>query len=180
MPGPQGAGGRSARQGRRAAGAGLMDLGLKGRACVVTGASSGIGRTTALQLCAEGARVLLVARGEERLAAATEEAARAAEPAGGAAAALSLDVTAEDAGERMLTAATESFGSLDVLVNNAGAAQWRDLDDVPDEDWRAQYELNVMAPLRAMRAAIPPMATRGWGRVVNVCSTAGKDRKSVV
>jgi 3-oxoacyl-[acyl-carrier protein] reductase len=151
-----------------------MDLGLTGRACVVTGASSGIGRATALQLCAEGAQVLLVARGEERLAAATEEAVRAAEAGGGGAAALSLDVTAENAGERMLAAAEESFGPLDVLVNNAGAAQWRDLDDIPDEDWRAQYELNVMAPLRAMRVAIPPMAERGWGRVVNVCSTAGK------
>jgi len=151
-----------------------MDLGLAGRACVVTGASSGIGRETALQLCAEGAKVLLVARGEERLTAVTEEAQRAAEPAGGTAAPLVLDVTDEDAGERMLAAAEESFGTLDVLVNNAGAAKWRDLDDVPDEDWRAQYELNVMAPLRAMRAAIPPMADRGWGRVVNVCSTAGK------
>jgi 3-oxoacyl-[acyl-carrier protein] reductase len=151
-----------------------MDLGLKGRACVVTGASSGIGRETALQLCTEGARVLLVARGEERLRAATEEAMRAAEPAGGAAAALTLDVTAEDAGTRMVTACGDLFGGLDVLVNNAGAAKWRDLDDVPDEDWRAQYELNVMAPLRAMKAAIPPMAERGWGRVVNVCSTAGK------
>ena len=150
-----------------------MDLGLDGRACVVTGASSGIGRATALALCAEGAKVLLVARGEERLAAVTEEAARAAE-AGGVAAALSLDVTAEEAGERMLAACEERFGGLDVLVNNAGAAKWRDLDDVPDEDWRAQYELNVMAPLRAMRAAIPPMVERGWGRVVNVCSTAGK------
>jgi 3-oxoacyl-[acyl-carrier protein] reductase len=151
-----------------------MDLGLGGRVCVVTGASSGIGRETALQLCAEGAAVLLVARGEERLAAATEEARRAAETSGGAAAALTLDVTTADAGERMLATAQDLFGSLDVLVNNAGAAQWRDLDDVPDEDWRAQYELNVMAPLRAMRAAIPPMAERGWGRVVNVCSTAGK------
>jgi 3-oxoacyl-[acyl-carrier protein] reductase len=151
-----------------------MDLGLTGRACVVTGASSGIGRAAALQLCAEGAKVLLVARGEERLAAVTEEAKRAAEHAGGAAASLVLDVTDDDAGERMLAAAEESFGALDVLVNNAGTAKWRDLDDVPDEDWRAQYELNVMAPLRAMRAVIPPMAERGWGRVVNVCSTAGK------
>jgi len=151
-----------------------MDLGLTGRGCVVTGASSGIGRETALQLCGEGAKVLLVARGEERLATVTEEASEAAERSGGAAAALSLDVTAEDAGTRMLTACEERFGALDVLVNNAGAAKWRDLDDVPDEDWRAQYELNVMAPLRAMRAAIPPMAERGWGRVVNVCSTAGK------
>lgn len=157
-----------------------MDLGLTGRACVVTGASSGIGRETALQLCAEGAQVMLVARGEERLAAVTEEAARAAKTAGGAAAALSLDVTAEDAGERMLAACTDRFGSLDVLVNNAGAAKWRDLDDIPDEDWRAQYELNVMAPLRAMRAAIPPMVERGWGRVVNVCSTAGKRPSSAM
>jgi 3-oxoacyl-[acyl-carrier protein] reductase len=157
-----------------------MDLGLAGRACVVTGASSGIGRETALALCAEGAKVLLVARGEERLAAATEEAQRAAEPAGGAAVSLVLDVTDEDAGARMLAAAEESFGALDVLVNNAGAAKWRDLDDVPDEDWRAQYELNVMAPLRAMRAAIPAMVDRGWGRVVNVCSTAGKRPSSAM
>lgn len=157
-----------------------MNLGLGGRACVVTGASSGIGREVALQLCAEGAKVLLVARGEERLNAVTEEAARAAETTGGAAAALVLDVTAEDAGERMLAVAEERFGALDVLVNNAGAAKWRDLDDVPDEDWRAQYELNVMAPLRAMRAAIPPMVERGWGRVVNVCSTAGKRPSSAM
>jgi len=147
-----------------------MDLGLAGRTCVVTGASRGIGAATARLLCAEGANVLLVARNEGRL----RSAAEAAAAAGGSAATLSLDVTAEDAGERMLATATERFGTLDVLVNNAGAAQWRDLDDVPDADWRAQYELNVMAPLRAMRAAIPTMAERGWGRVVNVCSTAGK------
>ncbi len=147
-----------------------MDLGLKGRACVVTGASRGIGAATARLLCAEGAAVLLVARGEERLRAVAEAAAEA----GGATATLALDVTDAGAGERMLAAATEAFGGLDVLVNNAGAAQWRDLDDVPEEDWRAQYELSVIAPLRAMRAAIPPMAARGWGRVVNVCSTAGK------
>jgi 3-oxoacyl-[acyl-carrier protein] reductase len=151
-----------------------MDLGLAGRSCLVTGASSGIGLETARQLCAEGANVLLIARGEERLAAATAEAAQAGTESGGRAEALSLDVTAADAGERMLGAARERFGALDVLVNNAGSAKWRDLDEVPVEDWRAQYELSVMAPLRAMRAAIPPMVERGWGRVVNVCSTAGK------
>jgi 3-oxoacyl-[acyl-carrier protein] reductase len=151
-----------------------MDLGLSGRACVVTGAGRGIGRETARQLCAEGASVLLVGRREGPLAAAAEEAGAAGADAGGRAAPLVLDVTEPDAGERMLAAATAGFGRLDVLVNNAGAASWRDLDDVPDEDWRAQYELSVMAPLRAMRAAAPAMAERGWGRVVNVCSTAGK------
>jgi 3-oxoacyl-[acyl-carrier protein] reductase len=151
-----------------------MDLGLSGRACAVTGASRGIGRETAVQLCAEGAQVLLVARGEERLREVQEEADGAGAKAGGRAAVLALDVTAADAGERMLATASKYFGGLDVLVNNAGAAAWRDLDDVPDDDWRAQYELSVMAPLRAMRAVAPAMAERGWGRVVNVCSTAGK------
>jgi 3-oxoacyl-[acyl-carrier protein] reductase len=151
-----------------------MDLGLKGRACVVTGASRGVGRETARLLCAEGAAVLLVARSEERLAAAAEEASAAGAEVGGRAEILPLDVTVEDAGRRMFAVADERFGALDVLVNNAGAAQWRDLEEVPDEDWRAQYELNVMAPLRAMRAAAPAMAERGWGRIVNVCSTAGK------
>ncbi len=147
-----------------------MDLGLSGRACAVTGASSGIGRETALQLCAEGASVLLIGRDAGRLRAAAEDAAAA----GGRAEALLLDVTDADAAERMLAAAGERFGGLDVLVNNAGSARWRHLDDVPDEDWYAQHELNVMAPMRAMRAAAPPMAERGWGRIVNVCSTAGK------
>jgi len=147
-----------------------MDLGLAGRGCLVTGASSGIGRETARQLGAEGADVLLVGRDEERLRAATEETASA----GGRAAPLALDVTAPDAAERMLAAAERELGSLDVLVNNAGVARWRDLDDVPDEDWRASYELNVIAPMRLMKVAIPAMAERGWGRVVNVCSTAGK------
>jgi 3-oxoacyl-[acyl-carrier protein] reductase len=151
-----------------------MDLGLKGRTCVVTGASSGIGRETARLLCAEGAKVLLVGRNEERLVEAQGEAVAAGGAAGGGAQRMALDVTDEDAGERMLAAASEYFGGLDVLVNNAGAAQWRDLDDIPDEDWYAQYEINVMAPLRAMRAATPAMAERGWGRIVNVCSTAGK------
>ncbi len=151
-----------------------MDLGLKGRTCIITGASRGIGRETTRLLCAEGAKVLLVGRGEERLAAAREEATTAGAEAGGRAETLALDVTGQGAGERMVAAASEHFGGVDVLVNNAGAAQWRHLDDVPDEDWYAQYELNVMAPLRAMRAAAPAMAERGWGRIVNVSSTAGK------
>ncbi len=151
-----------------------MDLGLKGRSCAVTGASRGIGAATAKLLCAEGANVLLVARDEERLRGAARGASAGGAEAGGRAEVLALDVTRADAGERLLAAANERFGALDVLVNNAGTARWRDLDEVPDEDWRAQYELNVMAPLRAMRAAAPPMAERGWGRIVNVCSTAGK------
>lgn len=148
-----------------------MDLGLKGRGCVVTGASRGIGRDVAERLCAEGASVLLVARDPEQL----ESAAARCERAGGSAATLALDVTAPDAGERVLALGEERFGTVDVLVNGAGQATWRDeIAGVSDAEWQAAWELNVMAPMRLMRAAVPAMRRRGWGRVVNVSSTAGK------
>ncbi|MDP9188398.1 MAG: SDR family oxidoreductase [Actinomycetota bacterium] len=151
-----------------------MDLGVNGRVCVVTGASKGIGLATARILCAEGARVLLVARTEREIIEAADECVAVGAEAGGEAESLACDVTAPDAAERILAAASERFGPAEVLVNNAGSAKWRDLDDVPDEDWNAAWEVNVMAPMRLMRAATPGMRERGWGRVVNVSSTAGK------
>jgi NAD(P)-dependent dehydrogenase (short-subunit alcohol dehydrogenase family) len=147
-----------------------MDLGLAGKACVVTGASRGIGLATTRTLTREGARVLLVARGAEALA----EAARGVAAEGGEAAMLAIDVTDPDAGERSVAAAEEHFGGVDVLVNNAGTSRVRALDELTDEDWQGQWELNVMASLRMMRAAAPRMAERGWGRIVNVASSSGK------
>ena len=151
-----------------------MDFGLRGRACVVTGASRGIGRATARMLCAEGANVLLLARSEDQLIEASDECARAGEAAGGRAESLAADVADPDAAELIVREADDRLGKLDVLVNNAGTAKWRDLDDVPEEDWYEAWELNVMAPMRLMRAAAPGMRERGWGRIVNVSSTAGK------
>ena len=151
-----------------------MDLGLSGRVCVVTGASRGIGLATATMLCAEGARVLLVARNEERVVEAADQCLAAGGDAGGAAESLACDVTEAEAAERIAAAAEDRFGPPDVLVNNAGSAKWRDLDDVPDEDWQAAWDVNVMAPMRLMRSLAPGMSERGWGRIVNVASTAGK------
>jgi 3-oxoacyl-[acyl-carrier protein] reductase len=150
--------------------AGLMDLGLTGRACVVTGASRGIGLATAQELVREGARVLLVARGEDALG----EAVAACGGAEGQAAGLALDVTDPDAGERIVAEAVERFGSLWGLVNNAGTSVVVPLDELTDEDWQMQWELHVMASMRTMRAAAPRMAEAGGGRIVNVCSSAGK------
>jgi 3-oxoacyl-[acyl-carrier protein] reductase len=151
-----------------------MDLGLKGRACVVTGASRGIGRATARTLCTEGADVLLVARSEDALLEAADECAAAGQEAGGRAESLVADVTDPEAAERIVKETGDRLGQLDVLVNNAGAARRRDFDDVPDEDWYAAWELNVMGPMRLMRSAVPGMRERGWGRVVNVSSSSGK------
>jgi NAD(P)-dependent dehydrogenase (short-subunit alcohol dehydrogenase family) len=129
-----------------------MDLGLEGKACIVTGASRGIGLATARMLEAEGARVLSVSRHGD----------------------LSLDVTEPDAGERVVEECERRLGALDVLVNNAGTSFARALEEIPDEDWQQQWELNVMAPMRLMRAAAPRMAELGGGRIVNVCSSSGK------
>jgi NAD(P)-dependent dehydrogenase (short-subunit alcohol dehydrogenase family) len=130
-----------------------VDLGLSGKACIVTGATSGIGAATARMLRDEGANVLGVARG------------------GGD---LQVDVTEPDAAARIVEACESAFGRVDVLVNNAGTMPVTSLDELTDADWQAQWELNVMAALRLMRAVAPGMAERGWGRIVNVASSAGK------
>jgi 3-oxoacyl-[acyl-carrier protein] reductase len=147
-----------------------MDLGLRDRACIVTGASGGIGRATAVALAREGASALLVGRREDVLI----EVARACLEAGGSADALVLDVTAPDAGERVAQTCLDRFGRIDALVNGAGTSAVCSLEELTDDDWQAQWELHVMAPMRLMRAAAPVMAQRGWGRIVNVCSSSGK------
>lgn len=144
---------------------------LAGRVAVVTGASRGIGREVSRLLAAANADVLLVARGAEDLATA---AAACADAGNGSVEGLPLDVTAGDAGERIAQAAAELAGPPSIVVNNAGASRIRQIEEVPDGDWRKAFELNVMAPKRLMDATVPGMADRGWGRVVNVASTAGK------
>jgi 3-oxoacyl-[acyl-carrier protein] reductase len=124
-----------------------MDLGITGRTAVVTGASRGIGAAAANMLEQEGARVLAVSRSA------------------------GIDVTDPAAPERIAEALG---GAPDILVNNAGTSYARSLDDLTDEDWAAQWELHVMASMRLMRAFAPAMAERGWGRIVNVSSSAGK------
>jgi len=124
-----------------------MDLRIEGRVAVVTGATRGIGAAAADRLEAEGARVLRVARGT------------------------GVDVTAPDAAERIAGLAE---GPVDILVNNAGFSEIKALLELEDADWYAAFELNVMAPMRLMRFFAPGMADRGWGRIVNVTSTAGK------
>jgi len=143
-----------------------MDLGLSGKRCVVTGASRGIGRAVAELLATEGARLLLVGRDGEALAAAA--------PAGADAHAFAADITEAGAGERIVAACVERLGGIDVLVNNAGTSSVTPLDALTEDDWDLQWQLNVRGPDRLMRAAAPRMAEQGWGRIVNVTSSSGK------
>ena len=131
-----------------------MDLGLEGKACIVTGATRGIGLATVELLRSEGADVLAVARSGEDV--------------------LHADVTKPADAERIVAACTERFGRVDVLVNNAGTSFVRPLDELSDDDWQGQWELNVMGPMRLMREVAPLMARAGGGRIVNVCSSSGK------
>lgn len=146
-----------------------MDLGLGDRACIVSGGSRGIGLEVARQLRGEGASVLLLGRGEDALRAAADELG-----GGEAVAWLALDVTTASAGERAVTRCRERFGRVDVLVNGAGTSSVRAIDELSDQEWQDQWELNVMASMRLMRAAIPMMRDQGWGRIVNVSSSSGK------
>jgi len=142
-----------------------MDLELEGKVCVVTGASRGIGLEVGRSLCAEGAQVLFVGRDADALV-------QAADGCGGEY--LAGDITEPELAERIVATCAEQMGGIDVLVNNAGTSFARSLEDLADEDWQGQWELHVMAPMRLMRAAAPHMVQRGGGRMVNVCSSAGK------
>ena len=144
-----------------------MDLGLRDRGCIVTGASLGIGRAVAIRLAAEGARVLLVSRSAAALA---ESAALCV----GRATTLSVDITAAEAPDRIAAAAREHLGDVDVLVNNAGMSSVSPLDTITDEEMQAHLDVSVMAPMRLMRTFVPAMAARGAGAVVNVASIAGR------
>ena len=136
-----------------------MDLGLSGKACVVTGSTGGIGLETARLLVAEGARV--VTNG------------RSGPPGIGETLHVQADLSEPEAPAELVAAANAALGGLDVLVNNVGFAVQARFEEVPDEDWDAMWQLNVMSSVRAIRAALPHLkASRG--AIVNVSSTAGK------
>jgi 3-oxoacyl-[acyl-carrier protein] reductase len=144
-----------------------MDLQLADQGAVVTGASRGIGRAVALRLADEGARVLLAARSADAL---RDLAGR--HP--GRVTPVVLDVTAPDAAERITVAAAQHLGQVDVLVNSAGFSVDKALVELEVDDFQQQWEIHVLAPLRLMQALVPGMAERGYGRIVNVVSVAGR------
>ena len=136
-----------------------MDLGLSGKACLVSGSTAGIGLETARLLVAEGSRVVTCGR--------------RGGPGIGETAHVQVDLARRGGPERAVSDAVAALGGLDVLVNNAGVARQARFEEVADDEWDAYWHLNVMSYVRAIRAALSHLRANR-GAIVNVSSTAGK------
>jgi 3-oxoacyl-[acyl-carrier protein] reductase len=146
---------------------------LQGKAAIVTGAGSGVGRATALALAQKGCAVL-VNYSKKREAA--EQVAEAARAFGVPAIALRADVSVDADCRSMVEAAERAFGRIDVLINNAGTTRFikhTDLEAVGNDDWDSIFAVNVRGPFQCARAAQKALAAHGQGCIVNVSSTAG-------
>jgi len=147
-------------------------MSLKGKIVFVTGASSGIGRATALAFAAEGSRLLLAARRAGKLA---EVASAAMERGSPSVHSIDLDVRDYRAVQNAIDALPEQWAAIDILVNNAGLS--RGLDKLYTgriEDWDEMIDTNVKGLLYVTRAVVPGMVVRGHGHVINLGSTAGE------
>ncbi|HUZ43454.1 MAG TPA: SDR family oxidoreductase [Acidimicrobiales bacterium] len=150
-----------------------MDLGLREKVAVVTGASRGIGRAAAGALAQEGATVLLTARGEHDLNKAVAELTAAGHDAAG----LRVDLSTPEAAGAAVDEAVQRWGRVDILVNNAGGgpAGSDHVRSFDPDTWLDVYRRNVIVPMALSSACLPGMAERGWGRILNVASTMARD-----
>ena len=142
---------------------------IKDIVVAITGASSGIGEATALLLAERGARVVLGARGTERLAALADRIVRA----GGDAIYASTDVKCRQDLAALVALAHERYGKLDVLINNAGVMPISPLDELRVDDWDEMIDVNIKGLLYGIAAALPVFRSQGFGHFVNIASTAG-------
>lgn len=143
-----------------------MDLGLAGKVALVTASSRGLGRASAGALAAEGAAVVVCGRQEESVRRAESELARA----GGDVLGVVADVTEPEAPRRLVAAALERFGRLDVLVANAGGPPPARSLDLTDEQLDAALNNNLLTSIRLVRESLPSMRSAGWGRICLITS----------
>jgi 3-oxoacyl-[acyl-carrier protein] reductase len=144
-----------------------MELGLKGRAAVITGGSVGIGLAIAEGLAAEGVDLLLAARDAARL---THEARRIAATYGVRVETAAGDVSTAEATEAICDAAETHFGGVDILINNAGTGSNETIMEAPDSKWDFYWDLHVMAAVRLARGLVPGMKRRGGGVILHNAS----------
>lgn len=148
-----------------------MDLGLKGKVALVTGASKGIGLHTAMLLASEGANVAICARNEDNL----KEAAKLIfEKTGVEVLHISADITKEEDCQKAVTQTAEHFGHLDIVVNNAGTSAANPFDQVGTDLWEQDFNLKVFGAIHCSRHALPYMRQAGGGSIVNVTAAIAK------
>jgi 3-oxoacyl-[acyl-carrier protein] reductase len=150
---------------------------LNGRVALVTGGSRGIGAAIALALAEAGAAVAVNYRTRGDEAAAVVE---AIEGAGGRAAACGADVSNGRAVGKMIRATEESLGPVDILINNAGMAAARGLDDITEDDFDRDIAVNLKSAFLCIQAVLPGMRARRWGRIVNISSIGARIGSSSV
>jgi 3-oxoacyl-[acyl-carrier protein] reductase len=148
-----------------------VDLHLEGKSAIITGSSRGLGLASARALAAEGCRVCLCARGAEAL----EEAARSLRSAGGHVLAVSADLSTSAGAEQVVQAALDSFGGIDILVNNIGIAKGSDIVNTGDGEWQEAFDYTLYPAIRMSRLVVPHMRTRGGGSVIMIASIWGRE-----
>ncbi len=149
-----------------------MDLGIAGKAALVTASSKGLGRAVAEELAREGVRLAVCSRDASRIA---EVAEAIATDSGASVIGLRADVSRPEEVKRLIADVTGRLGGLDILVTNAGGPPSGTFETITDNDWENAYRLNLASVVEMCRAVVPHMKEKGWGRIVNITSIAVKE-----
>jgi NAD(P)-dependent dehydrogenase (short-subunit alcohol dehydrogenase family) len=147
-----------------------VELGIRGKKAIVTGASKGLGRAIAEELVREGVDVAICSRDQEEITTAAKE----LRESGATVYEQVADVTDPRQVEDFITRSAEALGGIDFLVNNAGRARPGDFEALTDEDWHGDLDVKLLSMIRCTRHALPHLRARGGGRIVNVNSVLGR------
>src|SRR2546421_13126774 len=147
-----------------------MELGLAGRAAIVTGGSKGLGRAIAEELAREGAHLAICSRHQDEVLRAGEE----LRELGVRVHAQVADVTDAEQVRSFVSSSARALGGIDVLVNNAGRAHPGNFEELTDDDWREDLDVKLFSMIRCSREALPHLRARGRGRIINVNAVYGK------
>jgi 3-oxoacyl-[acyl-carrier protein] reductase len=148
-----------------------MDLGFKGTVALVAASTKGLGKATAMALASEGTEVIVNGRDKQNI---SDTVGEMKTKTGQSPFAVQADVTKPDDVDRMFHEIAGRFGTIHILVTNAGGPPAGSLDDFRDDDWMNAFQLNLMSTVRLIRNAIPFMRKQKWGRIVNIVSLTVK------